>query len=299
MPRIVSSRIVRHYNALLPYWGSLVPVCGGIELARSELRWLRNGGGDWRQRCQRRIQGWPLQYILGSQPFGPLEIRVRPGVLVPRWETEEYSVHLGLHLPQGTSILDLCSGTGCISLLLASMLRGASVTGIDASSIAVALARRNLSAHTDLMSSTVGFQQADIFEWEPHGHYAYIVANPPYISADRPLDRSVRFEPRHALIGKNQGDEFYPRVLAISQQAHARGVFMEIGDTEQAHRVASMAEGLGWQSRVWKDSANRDRLVYAFKSVPLIPTPHSSSILFLYRTTLSTSITSSVVARHG
>ncbi|KAN0102607.1 S-adenosyl-L-methionine-dependent methyltransferase [Hyaloscypha variabilis] len=130
--------------------------------------------------CKRRSRAEPLQYILGSQPFGELDIKCRPGVLIPRPETEAYTGHLAKLLINGEldeqfslsseepvppfpkaewrgrsvegklRILDVCSGSGCISLLLHSLLSKSGrfphikTVGLDISPKAIALANENL-----------------------------------------------------------------------------------------------------------------------------------------------------------
>jgi methylase of polypeptide subunit release factors len=151
--------------------------------------------------CARRARGEPLQYILGSQPFGPLDIRCEPGVLIPRPETEAWTYRLAAQLPalvragrgpkdeqesQPLRILDWCTGSGCVALLLAVLARqgaGAEprVLGLDFSDAAVGLARRNLAANAGRIvllsgtspsaSSAVRFERADIFDevdWRAH-----------------------------------------------------------------------------------------------------------------------------------
>lgn len=102
MPRIPPSLIIKAYrdNPLLPL---LLKECRTLDSARNELRWLRERAlresqspsrlaqrspAGWRTRlksmCHRRSRGYPLQYILGDQPFGDLEILCRPSVLIPR-----------------------------------------------------------------------------------------------------------------------------------------------------------------------------------------------------------------------
>lgn len=146
-------------------------VCGSIYNSAADAPAVR-------RLCRRRGRGEPLQYVLGNQPFGPLEILCKRGVLIPRQETEAYTYHLasiilkclpdildlsshqrGLfsgskhcHHPLPLRILDLCTGTGCIPLLLAHLLLSGSssssplnveVAGIDISALAVSLARKN------------------------------------------------------------------------------------------------------------------------------------------------------------
>ncbi|KAF9280232.1 hypothetical protein BGZ68_007429 [Mortierella alpina] len=129
----------------------------------------------------------PLQYILGTQPFMDLEILVRPPTLIPRWETEEWTSRLAtilksepgllqqsknfsvlpLHHPLAFNILDLCSGSGCISLGLASALPSGScnIIGVDIHPKAIELARENqLKNKQRLNQNRVLFREADLQE---------------------------------------------------------------------------------------------------------------------------------------
>ena len=124
----------------------------------------------------RRSRGEPLQYILGSTPFGDLDILCRPDVLIPRWETEGYVQRVAERVLSSIwirkreaplRILDLCTGSGCIALLLHSLLRpvgddgkagladkrgsgGVRVTALDYSNQALDLARENLDHNVQL-----------------------------------------------------------------------------------------------------------------------------------------------------
>ncbi|KAF9954452.1 hypothetical protein BGZ72_004589 [Mortierella alpina] len=129
----------------------------------------------------------PLQYILGTQPFMDLEILVRPPTLIPRWETEEWTSRLATVLksepgllhqnkdfstqpfyhPRAFNILDLCSGSGCISLGLASALPKGScnIIGVDVHPKAIELARENQIKNNQLLNhNRVLFRQADLQE---------------------------------------------------------------------------------------------------------------------------------------
>ncbi|KAF9555216.1 hypothetical protein EC968_009070, partial [Mortierella alpina] len=129
----------------------------------------------------------PLQYILGTQPFMDLEILVRPPTLIPRWETEEWTSRLAtilksepgllqqnkdlstlpLHHPRAFNILDLCSGSGCISLGLASALPTGScnIIGVDIHPKAIELARENQIKNSPLLNQNrVLFRKADLQE---------------------------------------------------------------------------------------------------------------------------------------
>lgn len=263
---------------------------------------------------KKRSRGVPLQYILGSQPFGDLDILCRKGVLIPRYDnpsvlldlsnagprqaTEEYTYRLSsivlstpsLHTdPKKIRILDLCTGTGCIPLLLLSLLSPTletKVTGIDISPTALALARLNTTHNSPPLSSAhARFASGDVLAsgvalldearrareeegwWYGDETFDVVTANPPYISRlgfNRDTERSVRnFEPRLALVPVGDGGEegrpediFYGRIVERAEGVGARILVMEVAGTEQAGRVARMVRGRGrgWgRVEVWRD----------------------------------------------
>lgn len=332
MPRLAPSLFGRA-RALHPHLATLLPACRELASARRELRWIREhvaaarerrrGAGDAHDEkgapqpqhtprlrpkekdeaaaavarlCARRGRGEPLQYVLGTQPFGPLEVRCRRGVLIPRPETEAWTARLAAALGRwqtraaALDVLDVCTGTGCVALLLEALLRPAwpgslAVTGLDVSPRAVALARENARAHA---GARVRFERADIFTdaWRRFGpdgdsedRLRVLVANPPYISLrgfGRDTGRSVRnFEPRLALVptpavvaaagpggggGGGGGDDapedvFYRRLWEVAAEYGAGVVALEVGDMAQARRVAALA-----LRRTWPAAAGVRRL---------------------------------------
>ena len=335
MPRLSNSllRYARHINPLLPL---LLRTCRDLSSARNELRWLREHiltspgasspsrptwQGELYRLCLDRSKGKPLQYILGNQPFGDLDITCRPGVLIPRSvydalkfrfiaknafspETEAYTTHLAKLVcknitkwssadslppcPPQLRILDLCTGTGCIPLLLHALLSSLTTDlllhGVDISSNAVALAKQNLrwnigQTHLQQVANDqVTFSQGDIFHLSPilEGKWDILVSNPPYISPHsfaRETSHSVRkFEPKMALVPPDScaifdgyrdalkwdlavGDAFYPRLLEIAIQVNAKLFLVEVADMEQAKRVAALASKSGqWDEfQIWRD----------------------------------------------
>lgn len=188
-------------------------------LARREARWLVEefmvGGDDQaitalRLAAQRRLDGEPLQYIIGHWPFRTLDLDVDPRVLIPRPETEEL---VGVALSELATrhgvaplIVDLGCGSGAIGLALLAELaeRGvhASLIALDRSPDALIVARRNALKHR-LMA--VSFVQSSWFEGlDPslYGRVDLIVANPPYVCGvdmDH-LEPELSHEPRSALV---------------------------------------------------------------------------------------------------
>jgi HemK-like putative methylase len=180
-------------------------------------------------------------------------------------------------------VLDFCTGTGCIALLLytnlSTTLPQLDVTGVDVSPVAVSLSKANLKHNLSLglmlpplPSHSVTFQQSDIFSpvWSSSasaGNWDVIVSNPPYISPRgfaRDCSRSVRnYEPKLAQVplprpdaGVLQEDVFYARLLDIGKVVKPRLMLFEVGGMEQAVRVLRMVgEKLGmreWKVEVWR-----------------------------------------------
>ncbi|HVA70320.1 MAG TPA: peptide chain release factor N(5)-glutamine methyltransferase [Acidimicrobiales bacterium] len=193
-------------------------------LNRREVRWLVEeflGGGNveaagaLRVAAKRRLDGEPLQYIIGHWPFRSLDLDLDGRVLIPRPETEELvTVALGELARRGLVapiIVDLGCGSGAIGLSLLQELRErgltASVVLVDASLDALAVARRNARKHS---LEAVSFVHSTWFEsLDPslRGHVDLLVANPPYVSEREfaQLDAVLRYEPRGAIVAPDDG----------------------------------------------------------------------------------------------
>jgi release factor glutamine methyltransferase len=192
-------------------------VDAGID--RREARWLvqefvpgseRDAHDALLAAATRRLNGEPLQYIIGHWPFRSLDLDVDERALIPRPETEEL-VNLALReLAKGAVaaplIVDLGTGTGAIGLSLVSELltRGvaASLIAVDESSDALALARQNARKHRLDAVSFVHSSWFDSLDESLRGRVDLIVANPPYIGEAEfvDLDPVLRHEPRGALV---------------------------------------------------------------------------------------------------
>ncbi|MGI6014558.1 MAG: peptide chain release factor N(5)-glutamine methyltransferase [Oscillospiraceae bacterium] len=170
---------------------------------------------------ERRLCGEPLAYLIGNWSFYGLPFVVCPDVLIPRMDTEvliDCILHdLSEKLDSSWSILDLCSGSGCIGCALAVNLPNSRVTLADISTAALAVCETNVAQNG--LSDRVSCRLADAksvppADWQPMD---LIVCNPPYIPTSdlKTLDCTVRdYEPTLALDGGADGLDFYRAVLA-------------------------------------------------------------------------------------
>jgi len=220
---------------------------------------------------RRRAGREPLQYILGTQEFWGLEFRVTTDTLIPRPETELLIEAVKEEFDQPASpitVADLCTGTGCLAVTLATLYPTARILATDLSSAALDVARSNAARHG--MTGRIEFLEGDLLEplasTRLHNRMDVIVANPPYVPASE-LDRlqpEVRFhEPRLALDGGRDGLDFYRRILprALDFLRPDGRLILEVG-IRQAIPVRNTAEQIGWRvDRIKKDLAGIARVV--------------------------------------
>ena len=184
----------------------------------------------------KRCSHQPLQYLLGYQEFMGLKFMVNPNVLIPRQDTEilvESIINSTPHC-DNTYILDIGTGSGCISISLANFIQNATVIAVDISKNALKTAYLNAKLNNVL--DCIFFVQNDILDnfgrfWDNHldafnrempsiHKFDIIVSNPPYIPLDemKKLDTDVvDFEPNIALYGGIDGLDFYRQIIARAQ----------------------------------------------------------------------------------
>lgn len=216
----------------------------------------------------RRSKGEPLAYVLNEMPFMGLSFYVDSNVLIPRPETEQLVEMIidklkGVDL-KGLTLVDMCTGSGCVAISLKKYLPQLHVIGVDISVEALSVAKKN-SARLDV---DVEWVQSNLFD-QYAGKIDYLVSNPPYVSLDeyKELDGGVKdYEPKLALIADNQGLDFYCRILDYIANASPkiRRAWMEIGEsqggnviTEATHRLPSI-----YKASIHKDYFNKDRFFF-------------------------------------
>ena len=202
---------------------------------------------------KRLLKGEPLAYVLGEWEFYGLKLYVNEHVLIPRDDTcavAGLAIKQAIFLNQDPRILDLCCGSGCIGLAIASRVKDAKVTLADISRDALQVAKKNMQTHH--MAGRVTCVQADALQAPSAflGKFDMIVSNPPYITTEemKGLDRSVAdFEPHLALFGGEDGLDFYRSIAQNYKAALKPGGYLcfEFGDT-QADAVCAILEENGY-----------------------------------------------------
>ena len=217
----------------------------------------------------KRIQGTPLQYILGEQYFMGLKFLVNKDVLIPRPDTEVlvYEVlELVKEYPKKLKILDLCTGSGCIAISLAKNVKNAEIFASDISEKALAVAEKN----SELNGTDVKFMKSDMFGNIVEKDFDIIVSNPPYIaSGDMAiLSKEVLEEPHSALDGGADGLDFYRKISenAINYLGKNGVLAFEIG-YNQAEGIFDILRKFKYNNiRLVKDYSGNDRVVIAQNS---------------------------------
>lgn len=233
----------------------------------------------------------PIQYILGSAPFNGVDIIVKPPTLIPRPETEEWVINLidqlrAIHpacpskeaKTEGFTILDLCTGSGCIAVALAKALPHATIYAVDISNTALLLTQENCK-HNRITNVTC--IKSDLFNALPKGiSFDLIVSNPPYITEDEwcSLDVSVtHWEDKTALVAKDDGLAIIKRII------HDAPTFLKANSDIQSHNIPQLTIEIGYKqgpsvqhlmdaagyhaTKIIQDLEGKDRIVVGSKDV--------------------------------
>jgi release factor glutamine methyltransferase len=230
------------------------------EIAERYERWI-----------QRRAEREPLQYILGTQAFRDLTVRVGPSVLVPRPETEMLvSWALELLRPIGTRplVFDVGTGSGCIACALASERSDVRVVAVDSSPTAVALARENVAALG--LAERITVSVSDLFDGLAPVRADLIVSNPPYVPGaviDTLAPEITEHEPRAALDGGPDGLRVIRRLVSEAPkwlQPGAPLVLETFGDVQADEAMVLLRKAGFMNISAKRDLAGVTRFVNGF-----------------------------------
>ena len=218
--------------------------------------------------CARRLAGEPLQYICGETDFFGLRFAVRPGVLIPRQDSEILAEEALREEIEGT-VYDFCCGSGCLLLSVLQAREGLRGIGVDLSDAALALSREN--AQRLGLSARARFEKYDVLSTTlPLSDAALVLCNPPYIQSAvcDALDCTVLNEPRMALCGGKDGLLFYRTLIPYFHAVLPQGarILFEIGYDQggllaYAKRYFPLAE-------LKKDYGGNDRMLILRQTKP-------------------------------
>lgn len=213
----------------------------------------------------------PLAYVLKQVPFLNQTIYIKPPILIPRQETEQwvYEITQQSWMQHIRSILDIGTGSGCIALTLAAHFKNAQVTGIDINPTAIRLAKKNATINK---INNVQFLQSNLFAKIKNKKFDLIVSNPPYIDPAKinTLNKQViDWEDKHALFAENQGLAIIEQILKqadqfLTMQNQHPQLIIEI-DSDQNIAIEKLAAQYHWQCTIQKDLFGKWRTVWCKK----------------------------------
>jgi release factor glutamine methyltransferase len=217
------------------------------------------------------VQNKPVQYVLGEAWFGQLNLLVNEHVLIPRPETEELVQWIvasrANDKKEDLSILDIGTGSGCIPIYLKQKLPSATITAIDISKAALAVAKRNALTY----DVAINFLQLDFLNetaWQQLPQYDIIVSNPPYIpyKEEKEMDANViGFEPYTALFVADTAPLIFYEKIANFAKDHltVNGIiYVEIHE-DFAEVTAKVFESIFEKVIIKKDIFGKDRMISA------------------------------------
>jgi release factor glutamine methyltransferase len=216
------------------------------DLLGKPLTWLYAHGEELvdptrlEELLDRRYAGEPLQYIRGRTEFYSREFVVDTRVLIPRPETELVVETAIERAPKGESVLDIGTGSGCIAISIERERPDLSVTSVDKSVEALAVARIN----RDRLGSRVHLAASDLLS-AVRAEFDVIVSNPPYVPLGEYEELAVEVrihEPRMALTPGPKGTEIIKRILA---DAKAKLLIVEVGYGQEA-AIRRLAKANRW-----------------------------------------------------
>ena len=218
---------------------------------------------DWRlleQKYQnmdypiRRIEnGYPIQYLIGNVDFYGYKIMVNKNVLIPRFETETLVEKTLKYIDEykfsKASVLEIGTGSGCISVALKKEKEDLEITATDISIGALKIAKKN----------------AKLNKCKLFNNYDVLISNPPYLKETDVLDEKTRFEPHNALFGGKDGLKFYPVIFGVAKKYLNKKflIALEI-DEDNGKEIKALAKEAFPKAKVKleKDLTGRDRYIF-------------------------------------
>ncbi len=231
---------------------------------KRELEFLREhfDGQELDRAVKRFESGEPLAYIIGEWYFYGLTFKVDRNCLIPRPDTEHVVEKAISLIPKDGYFADLCTGSGCIAISVLKNRADTRAFACDISQEALQITKENARLN-NISESRMELQPADIFSLKlTEDAFDVIISNPPYIRTDViPTLETVRFEPKSALDGGEDGMKFYRCIINEFNHALKKdGAFVfEIG-YDQGTEIKAIARESGFSCEVIRDYGGNNRV---------------------------------------
>ena len=235
------------------------------KISKRDLQLLQRKYNNLDAVLQKVDDNYPIQYLIGNVDFYGYDIEVNPCVLIPRFETEsliyktlEYIKKLDLR--EG-SVLEVGTGSGCISIALKGEIDTLEITAIDISRKALLIARKNARRN----NVDITFICKDLFKFDLINSYDILVSNPPYISPGDSVSDNTKFEPFHAIYVEGNPLKYYDELLKISLKCLNKKnlIAFEI-DENQGKNMLNLAKKYYPKGKIIldQDLAGKDRFLF-------------------------------------
>lgn len=209
---------------------------------------------------KKRATNYPLEYIIGKASFYGEQFLVKEGVLIPRPETEilvENAVEILKEKKEPIKVLEIGTGSGIISVMLAMLIENIKIIAVDINPKAIELAKENAIKHNVL--EKIDFRLSNLYENVNEDDINLTISNPPYIANDYKLPLNVKFEPSNALFGGTLGDELLKDIIKQTNDKKIPYLLCEMG-YDQKKSLEEYFKQFNVESyNFYKDYENFDR----------------------------------------
>ena len=179
---------------------------------------------------KKRATNYPIEYIINKASFYGEMFIVKPGVLIPRPETEilvENALEILKDKKETIKMLEIGTGSGIISVMLAMLIENIKIIAVDINEKAIELAKENAIKHG--VENKIEFRLSNLYENVNEDDIYMTISNPPYIANDYKLPTNVKHEPSNALFGGNIGDELLKDIIKDTNTKKIPYLLCEMG----------------------------------------------------------------------
>jgi len=179
---------------------------------------------------KKRATDYPIEYIINKASFYGENFIVKEGVLIPRPETEllvENAVEILKNKKDKVKVLEIGTGSGIISVMLAMLIENIEIIAVDINEKALELAKQNAVKHH--VEHKIDFRLSNLYENVNEDDIFMTISNPPYIANDYKLPSNVKYEPSNALFGGNIGDELLKGIIEETANRNIEFLLCEMG----------------------------------------------------------------------